>query len=302
MSGQSFSGSAVDALDLLNQLETQSEPDTTLPLHQIKVLEGFNPRSHFNADAFLPEQLEGLMQSLRTHGILQPLVVRRQGSDIYLIAGERRLQAARLVGLTHVPVVIKEVTQEEAQALAIVENSQRQDLDIVTETLMGFGYLCQKTKMTEEELVAYLGQVRQKRRKDDLGLDEILKGLFGSGISSWSLQRAKILKLTHAEREAVRKGEISANACIELIRLPDHEKRIALLKKAIAEELSAKALKTLVDEQLNAQKPNKPATYLAAQELKKVLPRTEKLTGKEAEEAEFLIQKLIKLLTIGSMK
>lgn len=302
MSQQSFSGSAVDALDLLNQLETQSEPDTTLPLHQIKVLEGFNPRSHFNTDAFLPEQLEGLVKSLQTHGVLQPLVVRRQGSDIYLIAGERRLQAARLAGLTHVPVIIKEVTQEEAQALAIVENSQRQDLDIVTETLIGFSYLCQKTNMTEEELVTYLGQVRRKRRQDDLGLDEILKGLFGSGISSWSLQRAKILKLTAAERQAVRQGKISANACTELIRLSNDEARITLLKKAISEELSAKDLKALVEEKIHAQKPTKPTIYLAAQELKKVLPRTEKLIGKEADEAEHLIQQLIKLLTIESVK
>ena len=97
-------------------------PDSTLPIDQIRPNKG-QPRRTFKAD-----ELEELADSIRQNGVLQPLLVRKKGSTYEIVAGERRYQAARQAGLTEIPVVIREISDEDVFKLALIENLQRSDL------------------------------------------------------------------------------------------------------------------------------------------------------------------------------
>jgi len=122
-----------------------------IPVEQIK-LTGLNPRKTFNEDA-----MKELARSIQVHGILEPLVVRPRGPDTYeLVAGERRLRAAKIVGLKHVPVVIKECSDEEIMEVMLLENLQRQDLKPLEEAAALEQLL--KTGVAREELAAKVGK------------------------------------------------------------------------------------------------------------------------------------------------
>ncbi|MCI2046910.1 MAG: ParB/RepB/Spo0J family partition protein [Faecalibacterium sp.] len=126
----------------------------TLPLREIEPDPG-QPRKTFTEAA-----LGELAASIREHGLLQPIAVRPKGTAGYtIIAGERRWRAARLAGLTEVPVIIKDVTDEQAMELALIENLQREDLDPVEEAL-GVRDLMDRCGLTQEQAAEKLGKSR----------------------------------------------------------------------------------------------------------------------------------------------
>jgi ParB family chromosome partitioning protein len=110
------------------------------------------PRKVFREDA-----LEELAQSIRQHGILQPLSVRRVGLTYELIAGERRLRAARLAGLTEIPCIIMNMDDKESGLTALVENLQRQDLDFIEEA-RGISFLMSQWEMSQEQVARIIGK------------------------------------------------------------------------------------------------------------------------------------------------
>lgn len=110
------------------------------------------PRRHFS-----PEGLQELADSISQHGILQPLTVRPMGHEWELIAGERRLRAARLAGLTHVPCIVAEVDNQSSSLLALVENLQRRDLDFLEEAL-ALSKLIETYGLTQEECARQIGK------------------------------------------------------------------------------------------------------------------------------------------------
>lgn len=117
------------------------------------------PRLHFD-----PAALEELASSIREHGVLQPVVVTEVGSDLglktyQLIAGERRLQAARMAGLTRMPVVVREAVGNELLEIALVENLQRQDLNALEEAA-AFKRLADEFAMTQERIAQRVGRSR----------------------------------------------------------------------------------------------------------------------------------------------
>lgn len=112
------------------------------------------PRQHFDDEA-----LEELCQSVREHGVIQPLVVRQNGSDYILIAGERRFRAATRLGLESVPVVIRDVASDEALELALIENLQREDLNPMEEA-QAYKRLLERPGMTQELVAKRLGRSR----------------------------------------------------------------------------------------------------------------------------------------------
>jgi len=115
----------------------------------------FQPRTHFDEQA-----LEELASSIRKLGIVQPLTVRETGNGRYqLIAGERRLRAARLAGLSHVPAYIRTADDQAMLELALVENIQREDLDAV-EVAISFQRLIEECKLTQEQLSERIGKQR----------------------------------------------------------------------------------------------------------------------------------------------
>ena len=133
------------------------ESDTrieTLPLREIEPDPG-QPRKTFD-----DETLAELSASIAEHGLLQPIAVRPKPSGGYLIvAGERRWRASRMAGLTEVPVIVKDVTDEQAMELALVENLQREDLDPVEEAV-GIRELMARCDLTQEQAARKLGKSR----------------------------------------------------------------------------------------------------------------------------------------------
>ena len=117
----------------------------------------YQPRQHFD-----PEELEELAQSIRTHGIVQPIVVRPISSEQYeIVAGERRWRAAQLAGLEKVPCLVKRYTDEQAAEIATLENVNRVDLNPIEEA-QAYQRLIQEFSYTHEEIAAAVGKVRSK--------------------------------------------------------------------------------------------------------------------------------------------
>src|SRR5262245_43682604 len=111
----------------------------------------FQPRKLFDS-----EELDGLCESIKTHGLLQPLVVRQVGQEYQLVAGERRLRAARTAGKTEVPVVLVDFTDRQSFEAALAENIQRADLNPI-EKAQGFKQYLDQFKVTQEDLAAKIG-------------------------------------------------------------------------------------------------------------------------------------------------
>ena len=135
-------------------MNADAQTFTTLPIAEVES-NSAQPRKYFD-DAALAE----LAESIRLHGIIQPLTVRKLSSGYYqIIAGERRWRAARLAGLKEVPVVVMEADDRKAAELAMIENLQREDLNPMEEAL-GYQALIQQYHMTQEEAAARVGKSR----------------------------------------------------------------------------------------------------------------------------------------------
>lgn len=184
-----------------------------------------NPRQPRAAIA--PETLDELAESVRTHGILQPLVVSRRVSEsgalsYQLIAGERRLRAARAAGLTRVPVVVREATEQGLLELALIENIQRADLAPL------------------EEAAAY------RQLIDDFGLtQEAVAERVGRSRAAVA-NTLRLQALPEAVRASLSAGEISEGHARALLGLPDDERRLRAWQEVVARDLSVRQTEELV--------------------------------------------------------
>ena len=171
-------------------LKNDSGGVLTVPISQVENCSS-QPRK-----AFDPEALEELAESIRQHGILQPLTVRRLQSGYYqIIAGERRWRAARLAGLTEVPVLVIEADDRKAAELAMVENLQREDLNPMEEAA-GFQALMDGYRLTQEEAARRVGKSR-------------------SAVAN----ALRLLALSPAVRKLVEEGKLSAGHARALVPL-----------------------------------------------------------------------------------
>lgn len=112
------------------------------------------PRAHFS-----PADLEDLIASIKQHGVMQPIVVTKQGDGYELIAGERRLRASRSLGLKTVPAIVREANEQEKLELALIENIQRQDLNAVEEAI-AYKALVDEFSLTQDQVAARVGKSR----------------------------------------------------------------------------------------------------------------------------------------------
>src|SRR5207248_1293229 len=165
-----------------------------------------------------------LSASVRTHGVLQPLVVRQVGDQYQLVAGERRLRAAREVGLKAVPVRVVDFNDQQVLEAALVENIQRTDLNPI-EKAQGFQDYLDRFEMTHEQLA---GRV---------GLDR-----------STITNLVRLLELPSEVQEAVRLGQVSAGHAKALLTLSDPERQVTLCKEIIAHGHSVRTTEALVRE------------------------------------------------------
>ena len=120
-------------------------PDAMIKLDDIRPNKN-QPRKNFD-----PEALTELSDSIKQNGVLQPILLRKKGQKYEIVAGERRYQAAKMAGLTEIPAVVREISDEDVFKLALIENLQRSDLDPIEEA-RGFKTLIDETGMTQAEL------------------------------------------------------------------------------------------------------------------------------------------------------
>ena len=190
------------------QLTASSTGVATLPLDSIEVNPD-QPRQTFS-DA----EMEGLTSSVREHGILQPLVVSRHGAGYRLVAGERRLRAARSAGLTEVPVVVRDAAPgQESLALALIENIQRHDLSSLEEA-EAYQRLLQEFELSHEAIARQVGRTRThiSNTLRLLGLVPAVQGALHSGAISTGHARALAALPESAQEEALRRilrGELN---------------------------------------------------------------------------------------------
>lgn len=218
MTPKSGLGRGLDALIPGGEQASAQAGVAQLPVESI----GPNPRQP-RRDFHL-EELEELTGSIREHGVIQPLIVTRGDSDgkYTLIAGERRLQAARLAGLTLVPVIIREATDQERLELALIENLQRSDLSAL------------------EEAEAY----RQLHEDFSLSHEEISKKVGRSRVTVTNTLR--ILRLPDSVKNALIEERISEGHARALLPLLTPQAQTAALKVVIRQELSVRKTEELI--------------------------------------------------------
>ena len=199
-------------------LAPQSEGGVTqLPIAKVEAYRK-QPRKYFDDEA-----LQELAESIRTHGIIQPLTVRRLASGYYqIIAGERRWRAARLAGLTEVPVLIVEADDRKAMELAMIENLQREDLNPLEEA-EGYRQLMEQYELTQEQAAERVGKSRSNVANllRLLNLTEPVRALVEDGTLSAGHARALLPLKGEAQEKAARavvEGDLSVRQTEALVK------------------------------------------------------------------------------------
>lgn len=189
------------------------------------------PRSVFQEDS-----LNELAESIRQHGILQPLSVRRIGTSYELIAGERRLRAGQLAGLTEIPCIVMNMDDRESAMTAMIENLQRQDLDFIEEA-RGIAKLMDTWSMSQEQAAKLLGK-------------------------SQSALANKLRLLRHSEPvlDALRQGNLTERHARALLKLPDEGSKMRAIEVIVRQGLSVARTEKYIEQLLSGQ----------AQQIKKV--------------------------------
>jgi ParB family chromosome partitioning protein len=177
----------------------------------------FQPREDFDL-----QNIEELAQSIKEKGVIQPLLVRRKGDFFELIAGERRLRAAKLLNINEIPTIIKEVEDRDSLELALIENIQRQGLNPIEEA-HAYQYLIDKFQVTQEKISAVLGKAR-------VSVTNILR----------------LLKLPIEIQAEIKKGRISFAHGRALLEVADTNAQRRLAQEIISKELSVRELENLI--------------------------------------------------------
>ena len=186
------------------------------------------PRKYFE-----PEALFELSESIREYGILQPLTVRRRGRGYELVAGERRLRAAKKAGLTHVPCVILDVDPLDSSALALIENLHRSDLDFIEEA-EAIHFLITSYALSQEEVAKKIGKSQ-------------------SAVAN----KLRILRLGGELLFVLRENGLTERHARALLRLPSEEARIAALEQMIREKMNVAKAEEYVETLLSEEGENK---------------------------------------------
>lgn len=180
-------------------------------------------------------ELQALSDSISVHGVIQPLTVREMPNGYYqIIAGERRWRAARMAGLSDVPVVVIEADDRKAMELALIENLQRQDLNPVEEAL-GYQTLMEEYGLTQEDTAQQVGKSR-------------------SAVAN----TLRLLALTPEVLEMLKQGELTAGHARAILSLKSEKQQLEAAKKIIALSLSVRQAETLC-KNMNKEKPEKTA-------------------------------------------
>jgi len=230
--------------------EADVEHSITVNISCIK-LSTQQPRHYFD-----PQKLQQLAESIQTHGILEPLLVRPLSDKHYeLVAGERRYRAAKEIGLSEVPVIVREMTDVQAIELALVENLQREDLNPVEETEGIITLLANKLDIPFTEVSQLLHRLAKRSSNNIVGNEEtllVVESVFRIvGKMSWesfASHRLPLLNLPNPILEALRAGKIEYTKARLLARIKDPVLLQELLNQAIAEKWSLSQIRAAIQE------------------------------------------------------
>ena len=188
----------------------------------------YQPRKYFE-----PEAINQLAESIQQYGVLNPLPVRRTVDGYELMAGERRLRAARAAGLSEVPCLIMSASEEDSSAIALVENLQRRDLDFFEEAA-GYRQLIDRYGLTQEEAAHKVGKTQ-------------------SAVAN----KLRLLKLSPENMRMIRDGGLTERHARALLRLPDEEERCKATAQIIEHQWNVSRTEQYIDHLLSSP-PEKP--------------------------------------------
>lgn len=192
---------------------------TEIPLEEIEV-NPFQPRSHFDQEA-----LQELSESIRVHGIIQPITVRRLADHQYqLISGERRFQASKLAGLQSIPAYLRVANDQQMLEMALIENIQRENLNAI-EIALSYQRLMSECSLKQDELGERVGKNR-------------------STVTNY----LRLLKLPPDIQIAVRDNKLSMGHARAIINVENPDQQLYIFKKAVSEDLSVRKVEELVRE------------------------------------------------------
>jgi ParB family transcriptional regulator, chromosome partitioning protein len=187
-----------------------------LPVDQI-LKNKYQPRHYFN-----PEGLNELAQSIKSNGVVQPIIVRKAGNLYQLIAGERRWRAAQIAGLKTVPAVVRDVSEYKTLELALIENIQREDLNPIEEAT-AYATLIDDFQLTQEEVAQRVGKDR-------------------SSVANY----IRLLKLPEEIKERIRKMELTMGHARALSSLEKAKDQIELGTRIVAEQLNVRQIEEVI--------------------------------------------------------
>ena len=194
------------------------------------------PRKHFDAGA-----LQELAESIRQYGVLQPLTVRRLAGGYELVAGERRLRAARLAGLSEVPCLLADVDEESSGMLALVENLQRRDLDYIEEA-EGLQKLMQQYHLSQEQAAVRVGKSQ-------------------SAVAN----KLRLLRLSEPVRDGLRQAHLTERHARALLRLSGEAEQLAALAVIVGRSLNVAQTESYIERllaQAQVTPPQSRPTYI----------------------------------------
>lgn len=187
------------------------------------------PRKDFN-----DEKIEELADSIKEHGLIQPVVLRKSGKGYEIVAGERRWRACRKAGIKEIPCIIKELTDEENMLVAIIENMQREDLNPVEEA-EGINQMIEVYGMTQEQVSKSVGKSRP-----------------------YITNALRLLKLPVEIRRMLSEGKLTAGHARAIAGVEDKKKQLLIAELVIKNELSVRQTEKLIkEEKINEKRPAK---------------------------------------------
>ena len=238
--------------DFLNGQTAESASTESIAIDQI-VLPANQPRHYFDEKA-----MQELTASVRQHGILQPLLVRAVEGDRYeLVAGERRYRAAKAASMKNVPVIVKEMSDDDATEIAILENLQRQDLNPIEETEAILDLLSKRLSQPRGTVISFLNRASHTKLKSadnvihtsEWKIIESVFEIVGRFTpESFRSNRLPLLKLPIDVLEKLRVGAIQYTKAREVAKIEDSEARQGLLNEVIASDMPLREIRERIKE------------------------------------------------------
>lgn len=241
-------------------METANEEEIKeIPIAKLRV-NPYQPRKTFNEEA-----LKELAESIREHGVIQPIIVKKSIKDYEIVAGERRYRASRLAGKETIPCIVRDFTDEQMMEIAVLENLQRENLNSIEEA-MAYESLMKNLNLTQEQVAKRVGKSRS-----------YITNILG------------LLALPTEVKDLVKTGKISMSHARTLSKLEDKEKIVDLANKIVTENLNVRQIEETTKEEEYTKKekqyskPKNKEYEILERELSDFLGTKVKLKNKKVE-------------------